>query len=313
MNLSIAELRKRNNFTIFRNRIRDNQNFTLNESNGRTIRITNSVYREIGSIDEMIEKYAQGRSIFLPVGANANQEINLTSLYKDSAFAGRTQNTTAAEDAEVATIRNRLQQIKDQLGTEVVSLRVGNTDYQVVDVESTPGVPKSDFHFINSSGQMVGFVSHKDGTSARSIQQWGGMSEREPVIFSHPETQQFIADLQERYPSGIFPNATTLARRITDPNLRLKSVYGGDYSQGGQKGINNVDLLLQGRVSIIARGTSSFTLQASSHTHSNGTQMTGTYEPVFMVIYKGDRNQAGLRGARTVISSSGGRGVTEWI
>ena len=78
MNLSIAELRKRNNFTIFRNRIRDNQNFTLNESNGRTIRITNRVYREIGSIDEMIEKYAQGRSIFLRVGASGNQEINFT-------------------------------------------------------------------------------------------------------------------------------------------------------------------------------------------------------------------------------------------
>ena len=313
MNLSIPELRKRNNFTIFRNRIRDNQNFTLNESNGRTIKITSRVYREIGSIDEMIEKYAQGRSIFLPVGASGNQEINLTSLYKDSAFAGRTQNTTAAEDAEVATIRNRLQEIKDQLGTEVVPLRVGSTEYQVIDVQSTPGVPKSDFHFINPSGQMVGFVSHKDGTSATAIQQWGGMSEREPVIFSHPETQQFIADIQARYPSGIFPNATTLARTITDSDLKLKSVYGGDFSLSGPKGINNVDLLLQGRVSIVPRGNTNFTLQASSHTHSHGTQMTGTYEPVFMVIYKGDRNQAGLRGARTVISSRGGRGVTEWI
>ena len=58
MNLSIPELRKRNNFTIFKNRIRDNQSFTINESNGRTVRISNSVFRDINSVDDLVNNYS---------------------------------------------------------------------------------------------------------------------------------------------------------------------------------------------------------------------------------------------------------------
>ena len=311
MNLSIPELRKRNNFTIFRNRIRDNQSFTINESNGRTVRISNSVFRDITSVDDLVNNYSDGRSIVLPIGTTGSQSIRLTNLFKDSEFAGRTQNTTSAEDFEVRSVRERLEELKDQIGRDFVPLRIGTMTHNVVNVQSTPGTPKSDFHFINTSGQMVGFVSHKDGSTATAIQQWGGMSAREPAIFAHPETQRFISDLQQMFPDRIFPRATTLARYIRDPLLKNKSVYGSNY--GGAKGINNVDLLLQGTVTIISRGNGQYNLQASGHTHNNGTAMTGTYEPVFMAIYKGDRSQAGLRGARTVISSRGGRSVTQWI
>ena len=311
MNLSIPELRKRNNFTIFRNRIRDNQSFTINESNGRTVRISNSVFRDITSVDDLVNNYSDGRSIVLPIGTTGSQSIRLTNLFKDSEFAGRTQNTTSAEDFEVRSVRERLEELKDQIGRDFVPLRIGTMTHNVVNVQSTPGTPKSDFHFINTSGQMVGFVSHKDGSTATAIQQWGGMSAREPAIFAHPETQRFISDLQQMFPDRIFPRATTLARYIRDPLLKNKSVYGSNY--GGAKGINNVDILLQGTVTIISRGNGQYNLQASGHTYNNGTGMTGTYEPVFMAIYKGDRSQAGLRGARTVISSRGGRSVTQWI
>lgn len=310
MNLSVPELRKRNNFTIFKNRIRDNQSFTINESNGQTIKINNSVFRNINSIDDLVSNYSDGRSIILPVGTTGTNSIRLTSLFKDSAFVGRTQSTTSAEDFQVRSIRSRIEELKDTVGSDYIQLRVGTSTHAVVDVQSTPGTPKSDFHFINTSGQMVGFVSHKDGSTATAIQQWGGMSAREPAIFAHPETQRFISDLQQMFPDRIFPRATTLARYIRDPLLKNKSVYGSNY--GGAKGINNVDLLLQGNVSVISRGNGQYTLSAS-HTHNNGANMTGSYEPVFMAIYKGDRNQAGLRGARTVISSRGGRGVTQWI
>ena len=39
-------------------------------------------------------------------------QVRLTQLYKDSVFSGRTQNTTAAEDAQVSSIRRKLEQIK---------------------------------------------------------------------------------------------------------------------------------------------------------------------------------------------------------
>ena len=51
----------------------------------------------------------------------------------------------------------------------------------------------------------------------------------------------------------------------------------------------------------------------SEHVLENGEAITGDYEPVLMAIYKGDRSQFGLKGARFVIQPKASRGVTEWI
>ena len=63
----------------------------------------------------------------------------------------------------------------------------------------------------------------------------------------------------------------------------------------------NVDVLLQGTVNISKVDASRYKLTASSQTHSNGDAITGPYEPVFMCIYKGDRANYGIQGARMVI------------
>ena len=44
---------------------------------------------------------------------------------------------------------------------------------------------------------MVGFVSHKDGSSATAIQQiWGGITQRgEPMLAAHPETLGVCSNL----------------------------------------------------------------------------------------------------------------------
>ena len=167
--LSPAELRKRNNFSLFRTRIASRGDFTLVESNGQKVKIDPTVANTLRSIEDL-SQYQQGSSIILPTTMRG--EVRLTQLYKDSVFSGRTQNTTAAEDAEVSSIRRKLEQIKNQTGSDFVNLQVGKNSYQVVNVESTPGTPKSDFHFRDVNGNMVGFVSHKDGSSATSIQQW---------------------------------------------------------------------------------------------------------------------------------------------
>ena len=247
--LSPAELRKRNNFSLFRTRIASRGDFTLVEGNGQKVKIDPAVANTLRSVEDL-DQYQQGQSIIFPTTLKG--EVRLTQLYKDSAFSGRTQNTTAAEDAEVSSIRRKLEQIKNQLGSDFVNLQVGKNTYQVVNVESTPGTPKSDFHFRDRNGNMVGFVSHKDGSSATAIQQWGGMTPRgEPMIAAHPETQAFVQTCQAKFGNSM-PRATTVARKIKDNRLKMMAVYGSGF--GGGSSIQNVDVLLQGTVNITRTG-----------------------------------------------------------
>jgi len=306
--LSPAELRKRNNFSLFKTRIASRGDFILVEGNGKKVKIDPKVAKTLGSVDDLAQ-YQQGQSILLPTVTNST--IRLTQLYKDSTFSGRTQNTTAAEDEQIRVIRRKLEEIKQKNGSDTVTLKIGKNFYRVVTVESTPGTPKSDFHFRDDQGRMVGFVSHKDGLSATAIQQWGGITMRgEPVLAAHPETQAFVQTIQQMNPKGI-PPATTVARKIKDTRLKMMAVYGNGY--GGPSSIQNVDLLLQGSVNIQMVTTGRYKLIASSQTHNNGDAITGAYEPVFMAIYKGDRDNYGVKGARMVISAKGGRSIKKYV
>ena len=306
--LSPAQLRKRNNFSLFRTRIASRGDFTLVEGNGQKVKIDPAVANTLRSVEDL-NQYQQGQSIVFPTTLKG--EVRLTQLYKDSAFSGRTQNTTAAEDAEVSSIRRKLEQIKNQLGSDFVNLQVGKNTYQVVNVESTPGTPKSDFHFRDRNGNMVGFVSHKDGSSATAIQQWGGMTPRgEPMIAAHPETQAFVQTCQAKFGNSM-PRATTVARKIKDNRLKMMAVYGSGF--GGGLSIQNVDVLLQGSVNVTRTGVGRYKLVASANTHSNGDPISGAYEPVFMCIYKGDRDNYGIKNARMVISGKGGRSIKEYV
>jgi len=306
--LAKDDLSKRNNFSLFRTRIASRGDFTLVDSNGKKVKIDPTVANTLRSIND-IENYRVGRSIVFPTTMKG--QVRLSQLFKDSAFVGRTQSTTAAEDAEVRRIRELLDKIKQKTGFDYVNLKIGKNYYQVVQVESTPGTPKSDFHFRDVSGNMVGFVSHKDGSSPTSIQQWGGMTQRgEPVLAAHPETQSFVSTCQAMFGNKM-PPATTVARKINDPKLKMQAVYGSGY--GGPSSIQNVDLLLQGTVNIVSSGTGKYTLTASAQTHNNGDPVGGGYEPVFMCIYKGDRDNYGIKGARMVISGKGGRSIKKYV
>lgn len=304
--LSPIELAKRNNFNIFLSRIRSGKDFTLSESSGSKIKLDKSILTQLTSITHF-DRFKSGRSIMLPT--TNGQYVSITQIYKDSEFSGRTQATTAQEDAQIIRINQQLREIFDNLGTDFIPLKVGDTIYNVGFCESTPGTPKCDFHFKGSSGY-VGHVSHKAGLGAKAFQQWSGTSVRvEPIIFNHPETQAFINTLQQMYPNGI-PQATTVGRRIQDETLKKMAVYGSGY--GGARGENNVDVTMQGVLNIQNR-IRYYELTCASHKLNNGDNITGTYEPVFLAVYKGDRSDHGIRGARVIIQPIGGRNIQRFV
>jgi hypothetical protein len=304
--LSPSELAKRNNFNIFLNRIRIGKDFILSESNGTKVKLDKSILKELTTLSHF-ERFKSGRSIMLPT--ISGQYISLTQIFKDSEFSGRTQATTAQEDAQIVRINQQLNAIFDKLGTEIIPLKVGTTIYQVGLCESTPGTPKCDFHFRGVSGY-VGHVSHKAGDGPKAFQQWSGTSQRvEPLIYNHPETQAFINTLKEMFPNGM-PAATTVGRKIQDENLKKMAVYGSGY--GGVKGESNVDVTMQGILSIQNRGRY-YELTCSGHKLNNGDRISGNYEPVFLGVYKGDRSDHGIKGARLIIQPIGGRTISRFV
>ena len=237
--------------------------------------------------------------------------VRLSQLYKDSAFVTRTQNTNAKEDIQIKSVREQLEKIKEKVGSDFIRLKVGNTTYEVTEVESTPGTPKSDMNFIGRNGVRIGFCSLKDGATAGSIQQWGGASvSREPLIASHPEVTAFVKTAREMFPTEI-PQGTTVAREITDPKLRMQGIYGSGY--GGSLGVNNVDVLLQGTVKINSINFTEYKITGSAMTHSNGSTLPPEYQPVLMAIYKGDRSDYGIKNARINLYSKSGRTKRQMI
>ena len=182
--LSIGELAKRNNFTIFRDRIRTNGKFTISESNGKRVQITQKFAYEFNTIQDL-ERFKDNRgTILLPTGVTGGGVVRLSQLYKDSAFVTRTQNTTADEDFQIKSVREQLEKIKENIGSDFVRLRVGKNTYLVTEVEKTRGTPKSDMNFIGKNGIKVGFCSLKQGATAGAIQQWGGASVSSCLLYT---------------------------------------------------------------------------------------------------------------------------------
>lgn len=239
----------------------------------------------------------------------------LSELVKTPEFGGKGAGASlGAESRAIEGMKQSLEvAIKENKGP--ITVAVKNTRVSdIVGVEKTAGTPKSDFHLLDSEGKPVIWISHKDGRGAKDFQQWGGISERiEPEINRHPETQKFIEDLRKAYPNGVGAEPgqpKSLYRKIHDSKLKFMTIYGNQFF-AAHLGPQNVSVLLQGPPGL--RKAGNIYVFTANHVHYNGDSMDMTeFEPVFMAIYKGDRNDAGIKGTRIVISPIAGRKAVEF-
>ena len=305
-NLSIKELSKRNNFYIFAKRISIGQGFYI-VGQDKLILLDPSILNNLDSLQDL-EKYNNGRSIILPT--IDNRKIKLSSLYKDSEFSNRTQDTTMQQDIQVNSIANQIENIKQSTNKKFVKIRIGNNYYEIVSVIDSPFGCKSDFNFIDTSGEYVGFISHKHGNSPKDFQQWSGTSKRfQEPIFNHPETQSFIKELTNRFENGL-PSTSSVARNIIDENLKMMACFGIDY--GKELGLNNVNAIMQGNLILKNQGDC-YLLKGSHNVIQNGTVPDYSYEPVFITVHKKDRSDHGIKDARVTVNPIGGRKIKDFI
>lgn len=170
-----------------------------------------------------------------------------------------------------------------------------------VGVQKTPGTPKSDFNIFGMDGKPLIHISHKKGFKPNDFQQWGGMTETK--IANDPEVKAFAADCLAKIGKKI-PTGTSLYRKIRTKHLKMMAVFGVDYTKANSP--NSVDVLIQGTPGLKKSGPY-YVLESTGHVNYKGDIPTGGYEPVLAIIYKGDRDQFGISGARASIYPYGGR------
>ena len=208
------------------------------------------------------------------------------------------------EEAAIAELSQAIVAAVVEAGSPI-DIRVGSRIvHGVAGVKKTPGTPKSDFHLIDQNNKPLAHISHKKGKTPKDFQQWGGITERE--IVNHPEVKYFQQQVNTIWTGGAIPPGQSAFMKIKSDDLKMMSVYGVKYASGGINP-NKVDVLLQGDPGLKRISPTQFELTASGHVHYHGEKLTGGYEPVLAVIYKGDRTQLGLKGARASIYPIGGR------
>ena len=304
--LSIRELSKRNNFDIFVRRISIGQGFYLVDTDD-IVFLSDSMLNNIYDISDLESFKTNGSIVFPTVDGKT---VKLSNLYKDSSFSNRSQYTTQHQDSEVVNLARTIEEIKRKSGRDYVSIGIGQSTYDVTGISLSTVGSKSDFNFIDVQGKPVGFISHKYGQSPKDFQQWSGTSLRfQKDIFHDLETKDFIETLSSLYPSG-FPSATTVARKINSEKLKNIAMFGNDF--GGAFGNNNVEVIMQGRLSLRNSGNY-YSLLSSHYTILNGQLPEFGYEPVFMAIHKRDRADHKIINCRVTINPIGNRKVTSFI
>jgi hypothetical protein len=217
---------------------------------------------------------------------------------KNEDFGGKGKGSgTIKEDAALRNFRSEIQSVRDKFGLPYVPIKVNGRVVNAVDVVSTPGTPKSDFHLIDPSGKSVAWFSHKDGTTAKEYQQYGGLTELSKKFPNHKEIMQFIDDVKTAS-GGALASGTSYMRPLKDKEVAKAAIYGIDYDSG-RPGIQNVDLLLQGKIKLVQNGNV-WNID-SAHTIENDDIPTGGYTPQ-LFVRKGDRSNFGIGNARFMIA-----------
>ena len=189
-----------------------------------------------------------------------------------------------------------------------IKLKIGGVGYDnVCGVNKVSGTPKADLVFVSLNGKTfieVCWVSHKMGSKAQDFSQWSGISESN--IATNDYTKQFKNKCVTAFPDRI-PSGTSVYEKIPDDpkgtQLKGMAVFGVNYKVGSdERNSNNVDFVLQGTPSL-----RDGILTMSGGIHKNGDLPIGDFDPVLNIVYKGDRSDLGIGGARAAIYPIKGR------
>jgi len=220
----------------------------------------------------------------------------------------------------LTTINKAIMEIVRNRGMEFsqgITITVGDNNAKtftnIVGFNKQEGKVKADIVMVQKDGNTlkdVAWFSHKEGHQANHFQQWGGVShflnDEDETLDVFPEIRKFGNYMKQICGRGGLYDFTTQAGRgftammdIENKALKMQSVYGKNFGNSSY-GPSNCTGVLQGDPSLVRIGDK-YKLRMSAHANMNPYEMTGGYEPVLMIIYKGDRNDLGITNARVVV------------
>lgn len=210
------------------------------------------------------------------------------------------------EQAAIESLTNAINGALCQAGEPITIKMPHRTVSGIVGVEKTAGTPKQDFHLVDENDRPVVFISHKKGSKPNDFQQWGGMTEKE--IAAHKEVIQFALECRASPHVGQkIPQGMSVYKKIKSNDLKMMQVFGVNSLRQNGNDINSVDVLIQGDPGVKFISGVTFELTGTGHIHYYGDIPSGGFEPVLACIYKGDRDQFGIKGARFSIYPFAGR------
>ena len=232
-------------------------------------------YYKIGKKEKAIRiffKYADGKDF-------KNYYI-WNSMLEQVFKSNRLLERTPRDRTEVQVIKKINKKIEELGNSMPVTLYIRNKRFKnVAGVVGGIGTRKADFVIIDYSGNEIGFLSYKKGSTAEDFQQYGGISDRSgKKISDHPEVVDFkevLIDNWDTYKKDY--NSTW--REIESNNLKKQSVFGKDYIR--RSGHDSVDFFVQGEPKFLSNNGSIY-LTFSGKTVRKGdlSNLQGSYEPV---------------------------------
>jgi hypothetical protein len=213
--------------------------------------------------------------------------------------------TLKAEDFALQDIKQQIEAILIETEEEFIYVDVNGTKVKVDGIKNIDGTPKADFA-LTHKGDPVVYISHKDGSTPKDAQQYGGMTSKSGVgISDSEEVKQLAKDMRQKYPDGL-QSRQFYFRTIKSEEVKLMSIYGGDY--GESFGKDNVHVYLQGRVKIENKEGNTYTLEANHRMYNGFLPPVGDpYEPMFFVRFSGSRPSGnfGVKNSRFMIVPRG--------
>jgi hypothetical protein len=191
--------------------------------------------------------------------------------------------------------------IKEHLnGKTDIKLQVGNRLINAAGINKVPGNVKADAVIVDSSGKEQAWISLKDGTTPKGFGQWGGVNH----LGREPEVIAFVEGLKSAFPGGFVNKMGTYGAPIQNNKLKSLTCFGKNF--GGEPGISNVDLILQGHPTL-KKGPHGTYILEGSQSWANGVTPSGEYEPTLMARYGADRNDFGVKTCRIYSYPKDGR------
>tara|TARA_R110000744_G_scaffold76051_3_gene150914 strand:- start:1998 stop:3011 length:1014 start_codon:yes stop_codon:yes gene_type:complete len=223
-----------------------------------------------------------------------------SDFLKTGEFGGRGQGSgTNAEVQAMNYFNDNLNKILKQESVPYITLKINGRKVECMTMVQSTGKykgaePKSDFSILDHKMNPVAFISHKAGTSAKSYQQYGGVSKQAlPSKYeNHPEIKKFMQDVKKLQPKGL-ESGQSFYRSIKDNNLIGLMKYGPEY--GSKTSIHNVDEFHLGNMNLIGRGQGPYTIKAVE-SGTNGKMPKGQSEAVLFIRYQARRGDARAAG-----------------